>query len=159
MRPAAGTDRLYGVGFIHPYTDQPCEVVCTNTAAHLVHRNARMENEDDPMVHYGLIASADRLMEDAHVRDALAREEEVLCFKMEAAGLMDHFPCLVIQGVCDYSDTHKNDIWQGYAAATAAAYAKELLRVIPASEVLFMPTTREPDSIRRLSKVKWSNQI
>jgi hypothetical protein len=43
---------------------------------------------------------------------------------MEAAGLMDHFLCVVIRGICDYSDTHKNDILQGYAAATAAAYAK-----------------------------------
>jgi WD40 repeat protein len=54
---------------------------------------------------------------------------------MEAAGLMDHFPSVVIRGISDYSDTHKNDIWQGYAAATAAAYAKELLDVIPAAEL------------------------
>ena len=99
-----------------------------------VQRNERTADEDDPVVHYGLIASADRLMKDAQVRDKLACDEEVLCFEMEAAGLMDHFPCVVIRGICDYSDTHKNDIWQGYAAATAAAYAKELLDVIPATE-------------------------
>ncbi|KAF5514119.1 Conidiation-specific protein 10 [Colletotrichum fructicola] len=46
---------------------------------------------------------------------------------MEAAGLMDTFPCIVIRGICDYSDSHKNKAWQGYAAATAAAYARELL--------------------------------
>ncbi|CAF9922088.1 hypothetical protein IMSHALPRED_005331 [Imshaugia aleurites] len=46
---------------------------------------------------------------------------------MEAAGLMDTFPCLVIRGICDYADSHKNDRWQPYAAATAAAYAKDLL--------------------------------
>jgi hypothetical protein len=49
---------------------------------------------------------------------------------MEAAGLMDNFPCVVIRGICDYADSHKNKEWQGYAAATAAAYAKELLSVI-----------------------------
>jgi hypothetical protein len=54
---------------------------------------------------------------------------------MEAAGLMESFPCLVIRGICDYSDSHKNKQWQEYAAATAAAYAKELLSVIPASEI------------------------
>ena len=48
----------------------------------------------------------------------------MLCFKMEAAGLMDDFPCLVVRGICDYADSHKNKQWQGYAAATAAAYAK-----------------------------------
>ncbi|KAL2818214.1 hypothetical protein BDW59DRAFT_152168 [Aspergillus cavernicola] len=54
---------------------------------------------------------------------------------MEAAGLMDDFPCLVIRGISDYADSHKNNHWQGYAAATAAAYAKELLSVIPPEEV------------------------
>jgi nucleoside phosphorylase len=72
------------------------------------------------VVHYGLIASADLLMEDAHVRHTLPRDEAVLCFEMEAAGLVDHSPCVVIRGICDYSDTHKNDLWQGYAAAMAA---------------------------------------
>jgi hypothetical protein len=50
---------------------------------------------------------------------------------MEAAGLMNDFPCLVIRGICDYADSHKNNTWQPYAAATAAAYAKEVLSVIP----------------------------
>uniref|UniRef100_A0A093VHQ6 Nucleoside phosphorylase domain-containing protein n=1 Tax=Talaromyces marneffei PM1 TaxID=1077442 RepID=A0A093VHQ6_TALMA len=50
---------------------------------------------------------------------------------MEAAGLMDSFPCLVVRGICDYADSHKNKVWQPYDATTAAAYAKELLLVIP----------------------------
>lgn len=72
-------------------------------------------------------------MKDAIQRDELAKAtgEECICFEMEAAGIMNTFPCLVIRGICDYADSHKNDRWQGYAAATAAAYAKELLEVIP----------------------------
>ena len=66
-------------------------------------------------------------MKDALVRDTLAAEKDVLCFEMEAAGLMNHFPCLVIRGICDYSDSHKNKEWQGYAALVAATYAKQLL--------------------------------
>lgn len=46
---------------------------------------------------------------------------------IEAAGLMDNFPCLVIRGRCDYADAQKNKDWQPYAAA---ACAKELLYVI-----------------------------
>lgn len=69
-------------------------------------------------------------MKDALVCDMLAKEKEVLCFEMEAAGLMNHFPCLVIRGICDYSDSHKNEEWQGYASMTAAAYANDLLRRI-----------------------------
>lgn len=70
-------------------------------------------------------------MKHGITRDRLAGELDVKCFEMEAAGLMDHFPCLVVRGICDYCDSHKNKRWQPYAAATAAAYAKELLSVIP----------------------------
>lgn len=49
---------------------------------------------------------------------------------------MDNFPCLVIRGVCDYVDTHKNKLWQPYAAAAAAAFIKELLDAIPANQVV-----------------------
>lgn len=71
-------------------------------------------------------------MKDASVRDRLIAEKDVLCFEMEAAGLMNHFPCLVIRGICDYSDSHKNKEWQGYAAMAAAAYANDLLcRIAP----------------------------
>jgi hypothetical protein len=74
-------------------------------------------------------------MKDAFIRDALASKKDVLCFEMEAAGLMNHFPCLVIRCICDYSDSHKNDEWQGYAAMAAAAYAKDLLCRLPPKKV------------------------
>ena len=58
-------------------------------------------------------------------------------------GLVDTFPCLVIRGICDYADSHKNKIWQPYAAATAAAYAKELLGIIPGDQVEKILTAAE----------------
>jgi nucleoside phosphorylase len=67
----------------------------------------------------------------------------VLCFEMEAAGLMNSFPCLVVRGICDYADSHKNKRWQPYAVATAAAYAKEVLSVIPPAEVAKSRTAEE----------------
>lgn len=90
---------------------------------------------DDPMVHYGLIASGNAVLRSAKRRDELRDAWGVLCFEMEAAGLMDNFPCVVIRGICDYSDDHKNKIWQPYSAVVAAAYAKDLLRVIQPQEV------------------------
>jgi hypothetical protein len=54
---------------------------------------------------------------------------------MEAAGLVQNFPCAVIRGICDYADSHKSGKWKHYAAAIAAAYAKELLSVVPVDEV------------------------
>jgi hypothetical protein len=50
---------------------------------------------------------------------------------MEVAGLMHELACLPIRGVSDYADTHKNKAWQKYAAANAAAYARELLEALP----------------------------
>ncbi|KAF3933748.1 hypothetical protein ABW19_dt0206823 [Dactylella cylindrospora] len=88
-----------------------------------------------PVVHYGLIASGNQVIKNAKLRDELYErmDKEVLCVEMEAAGLLHEYPCLVIRGICDYADSHKNDQWQGYAAAVAAAYAKDLLSRIPLS--------------------------
>ncbi|KID83294.1 Pfs, NACHT and Ankyrin domain protein [Metarhizium guizhouense ARSEF 977] len=91
----------------------------------------------DPEIHYGTIASGNTLIKDAAARDRIVADvgEDCICFEMEAAGLMNHFPCLVIRGICDYADSHKNVRWQRYASATASAYAKELLAYVPAAEV------------------------
>lgn len=56
---------------------------------------------------------------------------------------MDDFSCLVIRGICDYADSHKNKIWQPYAAAVAGAYAKELLSVIPGQAVMDLPPIQQ----------------
>ncbi|KAF5589832.1 nacht and ankyrin domain protein [Fusarium subglutinans] len=99
----------------------------------LVHRPARSNN--DPKIHYGIVASANQVIKNGRTRDQLAKELDAICFEMEAAGLMDSFPCLVVRGVCDYADSHKNKQWQPYAAMTAAAYAKELLSVISTDRI------------------------
>lgn len=84
-------------------------------------------NHENPLVHYGTIASGNQVIKDAKVRDRLGRELNAACVEMEAAGLMNNFPCIVVRGICDYADSHKNDAWQNYAAAAAAAYAKWFL--------------------------------
>ncbi|KAB8271018.1 nucleoside phosphorylase domain-containing protein [Aspergillus minisclerotigenes] len=99
--------------------------------ARAVRRSPRKHNK--PEIHYGLIASGDQLVKNSQLRDKLGRELGVYCVEMEAAGLMNNYPCLVVRGISDYADSHKNDQWQGYAAAVAAAYAKELLSVTPIS--------------------------
>ncbi|KAE8139795.1 hypothetical protein BDV38DRAFT_291075 [Aspergillus pseudotamarii] len=136
QRPDLSTDRLYQNGVIHPLNSEAdCEELCGDDPLHLISRPKRTEYEDNPAIHYGLIASANQLMKDASVRDRLAAEMDVLCFEMEAAGLMNHFPCLIIRGICDYSDSHKNKKWQGYAAMVAAAYARDLLDRIPPNKI------------------------
>jgi nucleoside phosphorylase len=127
-RPDPSSDRLYRSDFVHPLDNETgCAVACGDDLSRLTIRRERTADEDDPTIHYGLIASANQLMKDASVRDRFAAEKGVLCFEMEAAGLVNHFPCLVIRGICDYADSHKNKNWQGYAAMVAAAYARDLL--------------------------------
>ena len=96
-------------------------------------RVRRPHRQSCPQIHYGTIASGNQVVQDSVTRDYWRDTEGVLCFEMEAAGLMDSFPCLVIRGICDYADSHKNSKWQPYAAATAAAYAKDLLLEIAPS--------------------------
>lgn len=148
QRPHPNSDRLYRSRVTHPGNDgSSCATICGNDESFLVLRPERTTDEDNPAIHYGLIASANQLMNDALVRDILTSEKdittsegviagnEVLCFEREAAGLMNHFPCLVIRGICDYSDSHKNMEWQGYAAMAAASYAKDLLYRIPPHKI------------------------
>ena len=99
-----------------------------------------------PKIHYGTIGSSNTVVKDSVTREQLKKDLGILCVEMEAAGLMDHFPCLVIRGICDYADSHKNKRWQPYAAATAAAYAKELLSIIPAPEIV--ATTKAADALQ-----------
>ncbi|KAI3339188.1 ankyrin repeat protein [Ustulina deusta] len=135
-RPDASSDRLYRSSFVHPLSMKTnCKETCGVSPLNLVPRPARTKRPHTPVVHYGLIASGNQLMKDALRRDELANKKKVLCFEMEAAGLMDDFPCLVVRGIWNYSDTHTNDEWQSYAALVAAAYAKELLKRIPPDHV------------------------
>ncbi|EWG46120.1 hypothetical protein FVEG_15924 [Fusarium verticillioides 7600] len=149
-RPSAAKDRLYESSHIH--RESPVSAACKDNCGEerLITWETRGETGDEPMIHCGLIASSDKLMRDAIIRDKLAKEEGVLCFEMEAAGLMNHFPCLIIRGICDYSDTHKNDEWQDFAAMTAAAYAKELLQKISPTNIQHQkPLVKVLDSSER----------
>ncbi|KAL4997885.1 nucleoside phosphorylase domain-containing protein [Aspergillus recurvatus] len=137
QRANAGIDKL----FMSTYTHEGGPTCEACNEAHLVIRAPR-ENQAVE-IHYGTVASGNQVIKNGITRDQLSTElGGVLCFEMEAAGLMNGFPCLVIRGICDYCDSHKNKSWQSYAAATAAAYAKDLLSVIPAAEVIKASTVK-----------------
>ncbi|KAF4779977.1 hypothetical protein HER10_EVM0008301 [Colletotrichum scovillei] len=122
-------DRLFLSTYDHPESVASCDD-CDETKR--MPRRARSDN--DPAIHYGAIASGNQVMKNATERDIAARTLDVVCFEMEAAGIMDILPCLPIRGICDYADSHKNKAWQRYAAAVAAAYARELLSVLPSTD-------------------------
>lgn len=117
--PGQEKDVLFGPDSQH------CEGSSCNDCTGQIDRPLR--DSDEPHIHYGPIASGNQVIRSAKERDRLAAKYGSLCFEMEAGGVMNIMQCLVIRGICDYSDSHKNKIWQEYAAATAASYAKLLL--------------------------------
>ncbi|WYZ34743.1 hypothetical protein EsH8_I_001019 [Colletotrichum jinshuiense] len=119
-RPGLRRFRFPGVENDHLYRPHSCPL---------------QPDETFVVVHRGTIASGELVVKDAVLRDELAQKYDLLCFEMEAAGVLADFPCMVIRGISDYCDSHKNDQWHGYAAAAAAAYARQLCFHIPIAEV------------------------
>ncbi|CAH0049118.1 unnamed protein product [Clonostachys solani] len=154
QNPVHCPDRLFDSTYEHVPSKENCDQ-CDQSR--LIQRLPRASTA--PQIHYGTIASGNRVIKHAESRDTWAKKG-CLCFEMEAAGLIDHFPCLVIRGICDYCDSHKSKEWQEYAATTAAAFAKELLLSMPPAphpnpEVgtpAFVELDREPHSDKKLSQ-------
>ncbi|KAJ5765631.1 Pfs NACHT and ankyrin domain-containing protein [Penicillium odoratum] len=119
------SDRLFKTEYQHSLTEKTCDRCLPEWEV------IRDEREDTvPKIHFGVIASGNPAMKDDATRDVLQKETDALCFETEAAGLLEGFPCIVIRGICDYCDSHKNEEWQDYAALAAASYAKEVLKYV-----------------------------
>lgn len=126
--------KLKELGYIYQGSEH--DQLCSASSQAVVVQRPPRPNQD-PEIHYGLIASGNTLFKgpiDRGLMEAIAadqqvqnKDEEFLCVEMEAAGVVNDFPCLVIRGISDYADSYKTDKWQNYASATAAAFAKELL--------------------------------
>ncbi|KAL3428559.1 nucleoside phosphorylase domain-containing protein [Aspergillus tetrazonus] len=130
-RPDDIYDRLFESDYEHVAGSVDCDG-CAK--ARLIQRDAR--DEPIPRVHYGPIASGSQVVKSATKREDLRMRYGVRCIEMEAAGVVRGLPSLVIRGISDYADSHKNDHWKGYAALAASAYAKELLARIPAINII-----------------------
>jgi nucleoside phosphorylase len=141
--PGSDQDHLFRLGphrLNESRADTDRDFIATSNLEEVV-RPPRDTN--DPEVHYGIIASGNSVIKHAGVRDTLRDKLGAMCVEMEAAGLMDGFPCLVIRGICDYADSFKNDAWHRYAATTAAAYAKEFLLYISPQQLHESQPARE----------------
>ena len=133
QHPGIAKDILFEAGYCHNKEINPDD--CGKCDEKRIVKRA--DREDTKMVfHRGLILSGDKVMEDGEERDLLREGfPGAICIEMEAAGVMQVTRCLVIRGISDYADSHKNSDWQRYAAATAAAFAREILfKVHPVSK-------------------------
>ncbi|KAI4264736.1 MAG: hypothetical protein L6R42_000168 [Xanthoria sp. 1 TBL-2021] len=126
-------DRLFNSDYHHHDDAKSCENGCDPGRSKSREKRGpkAYREKDTPRVHYGPIGSGNSLVVASKEREGLYKEFRTICFEMEAGALME-YRCLVIRGISDYSDSHKNKEWQPYAAATAAAYAHELIMTLPA---------------------------
>ncbi|KAI1120729.1 zinc finger protein [Nemania abortiva] len=150
--PGAERDQLYPPEFIHKHRRGICEICdgstrgcesatretcgslgCTD-AENITIRYGRtvepegQESEHIPNIHIGPIGCGDTVMKSATHRDRIAGRDDIIAFEMEGAGICEQFPSIIIKGVCDYADSHKNKEWQPYAAAISAIGMKALLK-------------------------------
>ena len=84
----------------------------------------------NPCIRVGGFASGDAVMKSAVDRDRIAKEQNIVAFEMEGAGIWDELPSVIIKGVCDFADASKCKEYQNYASATSASAAKALLKYI-----------------------------
>jgi nucleoside phosphorylase/HEAT repeat protein len=100
------------------------------------HPKDKKRTNGKPKVFIGPIASANILQKNPVARDGLRDRFKVKAIEMEASGIADatwthDVGYLVVRGICDYCDSHKNDEWQQYAAVVAAAYMRALIESMP----------------------------
>ncbi|TIA61170.1 WD40 repeat-like protein [Aureobasidium pullulans] len=97
--------------------------------------DSQVVEQPDITIHQGTILSGETVMKNGAQRDAIAKPLDAICYECEAAGAMSSVPCLVVRGISDYADSHKNDDWHGFGSAVAAAYARQLFFHLPIDKV------------------------
>ncbi|MDE1918346.1 MAG: hypothetical protein KGJ57_09240 [Sphingomonadales bacterium] len=110
--------------------------VLHDAAGKVIVHPAGTERDGIPRVHGGAIGTADTLQKNPGTRDKLRDDFRVKAIEMEAGGVQNSAwahdrSVMIVRGICDYCDPQKNDIWQMYAAAVAAAFTKVLIMEMP----------------------------
>ncbi|KAF3316392.1 hypothetical protein TWF173_002238 [Orbilia oligospora] len=124
--PGLEKDHLYESTYNHIVGGSACSMC---DLYRLVDRPKR--NTKDLVFHLGTILSGNSGIKKSNTRDQLSRRfHDALCIETEAFGAMGDKLYLIVRGISDYADSHKNRTWQPYAATAAAALARELLYTI-----------------------------
>jgi nucleoside phosphorylase len=151
--PGAAQDQLFEATYRHKHRHQTAMTtcICTNCTSNeypmygkalesdcnqlgcterLIKRNRLTARNPSPRMHFGTLGSGDTVMKSGEHRDKMVERTGIIGFEMEGVGICDSLRCVIIKGVSDYADSHKNKIWQEYAAGTAASCTKAFLEVL-----------------------------
>ena len=154
--PGCHEDLLFEGSYLHTHHDKArvCDDcindigICTKSCeklrcerTKLVKRDRLSKGEDtksakQPQLHFGRYGSANTVLKSGIDRERLVKEEKIVAFEMEGAGVLDSLPTILVKSACDYADSHKNKKWQRYAAATAAAGLKSILEFWKTTDVI-----------------------
>ncbi|RSL56983.1 hypothetical protein CEP54_008563 [Fusarium duplospermum] len=164
--PGAENDHLYPSSYLHKHRstglcrvcdDSPRAVCsasrklsCRELGCDVRQSISRQRLQDSerlrlPGVFIGRFGSGDTVLKSGEDRDRIAKEHDLIAFEMEGAGAWDEIPCIIVKGICDYADSHKNKNWQKFAAATAASVAKALIEKYPRTDKPSDP--RQPNGL------------
>lgn len=143
--PGSDKDKLFRHDYLHKHYDskrcyckfsrKSCEAaretLCNQLGCdskYLIQRD-RLKSQvlTSPALHFGTMESGNAVIKCADYREHMFRTEKAIGFDMESAGLWEYLPTVIVKGVCDYADSHKNKLWQDYAAASAAACTRAVL--------------------------------
>jgi nucleoside phosphorylase len=88
-----------------------------------------------PLVHFEVIASGEKAIANAEIRDDIAAQDRKLrAVEMEAYGFsraafssFERPRYLVIRSICDMADCNKKDTWHPYAASVVASYVRHFI--------------------------------
>jgi len=89
----------------------------------------------EPHIHFGVIASGEKVVADEAVRDEIASgHRKIKAIEMEGYGFgraiwqsFDRVRHLVIKSISDRANINKDDEWRQYAATCAASFARHFL--------------------------------
>ncbi|CCF34362.1 hypothetical protein CH063_06373, partial [Colletotrichum higginsianum] len=95
-----------------------------------------------PWIHIGSMVSGDTVITTGEYRDQIAREHGIIAFEFGSTRICGVIPSILVKGVCDYADSHKNNEWQNFAAAAAASATKALLEYYTQADRSTITTTQ-----------------
>ncbi|THY46858.1 WD40 repeat-like protein [Aureobasidium pullulans] len=139
--PGRRRDHVYEPSYTHLVKGATCDEAQCDPSKRILRGpsnetlDSQVVEQPDITIHQGTILSGETVMKNGAQRDAIAKPLDAICYECEAAGAMSSVPCLVVRGISDYADSHKNDDWHGFGSAVAAAYARQLFFHLPIDKV------------------------
>ncbi|KAM3434380.1 hypothetical protein MY4824_005460 [Beauveria thailandica] len=118
--PGKASDRVFHASYRHKHQCQEqcaCYANCRRSSDLVCETSRSLSchelkcHDEHPVARERLdprVGSGDTVLKSGEERDRLARQYNILLLEVEGAGIWENLPCIMVKGVCDYADSHKN---------------------------------------------------